>query len=51
MKKIDKMPTMVENPQANHENIQRLRSKINEIISWVNGEEEITPLTKEEQIQ
>jgi hypothetical protein len=50
MKKVDKVPRIEPNPQTAWQDVQLLRTKINEIISVINGESEVSGKTKEEKI-
>ena len=46
--KLEKVPQMIENPSAAWEQIQILRIKLNEVISILNKETEISGESKDE---
>lgn len=51
MTKLKKLEEFRENPSEAWEQLQTVRTKINEIISLVNGEEEISGLSLNEKIK
>lgn len=50
MKKLEKIPELRSNPSEAWQHVQTLRNKINEVISVLNGEEEINSMTTSEKV-